>query len=99
MGNAQTACLCGQKSVHSNKCAMLKKVVYMHMGACVFNMGNLLIHSTCYFSCSAIVEIPTNDHINNSDVVNYFMIISQIMQMYFMQMLHKLHVYAGKQCP
>ena len=77
----------------------LKKVVHMCMGACIFNMGSLLIHSMCYFSYSTIVEIPANDHINNCDVVNYFMIISQIMQMYFMWVLDKLHVYVGKQCP
>ena len=71
----------------------------MHMGACVFNMGSLLIHSTCYFICSAKVEIPVNDHINNCDVVNYFMMTSQIMQMYFMLVLHELHIYVGKQCP
>ena len=87
------------KCACSDKCTMLKKEAHMHMGVCIFNMGSLLIHSTCYFSCSTIVEIPANDHINNCDVVNYFMTISQIMQMYFMWLLHKLHIYAGKQCP
>ena len=53
------------------------------MGACVFNMSSILIHSMCYFSCSAIVEfscstmveIPTNDDVNVSKYCNVMNIL------------------------